>query len=110
MIHNTSNILNEKYIERIQKDDEALLDSKNVKDSLTKKSIANVAKNSDNTQKFKSTFEIFSNRYSQIPKNRVNSHMEMEDEVDEHDALNSKQANIAKLKNPFKMVSLIINF
>jgi hypothetical protein len=105
MIHNTSKILNEKYIERIQKDDEGLLESKSVKDSLTKKSIANVAKNSDSTQNLKTPFEIFSNRYSQIPKNRVNSHMEMEDEVDEHDALNSKQTNIAKLKTPFKMVS-----
>ena len=105
MIRNTSLILNEKYIEKINKDEALNNKGRNVNSSVTKKSVFDNYETSDEAQKFKETFQVFSNRYYQVPKKKVAFNFEVEDEADERDAINSKQENLQKLKSPIKMVS-----
>lgn len=102
MIRNTSNILQEKYIEKITKD-ESQANGRNVNSSSPKKSLFSTYDTSEDAQRFKETFEVFSNRYYQVPKKKVTSTYEVEDDIEEKDAIVSKQENLNKLKSPIKM-------
>ena len=106
MIRNTSNILTEKYIEKIKKDEQMNHGRQNVNNSVAMKTAFDNYDNSmDEAKKIKETIEVFSNRYYQVPKKKINTNCEIEDEADETDALSTKDVNLAKLKSPIRMVS-----
>lgn len=62
----------------------------------------------DETIMFKETFEVFSNRYYQVPKRRIAEHFEVEDEEEEKNALSQKQQNMSKLNSKINMVRSLL--
>ena len=106
MIRNTSQILTEKYTDRIKNDDSLMLERRNPKNSLTKKSLAELTEFSDNTimakeaSDIKETIDIFTKRYYKVPSKRIPKSFEIEDEEEEKYAISSKAKNIQLLKSP----------
>ena len=101
MIKGTSIILHEKYIEKLKKDGETISGRKSPNNSNIKGS--NMDQNEgivDDTSKFRETYEMFSNRYNKIPKAKIFSHFDVDDEEEEKTALDSKEINLSKLKTP----------
>lgn len=43
---------------------------------------------------------MFSSRYNKVPKDKIFSHFDVDDEEEEKTALDSKEANLLKLKTP----------
>ena len=111
MIKNTSNILHEKYTEKIKKDHMMGDDKNPVNSSEAKKSILDTGENLvDETVMFKETFEVFSNRYLQVPKKRIDDHFDIGDEEEEKHALSQKQENLSRLSSKINMVIQICYF
>ena len=110
MIRNTSNILHEKYTEKIKNDAEINMAKKMVKNSEPTKLMLDRKESAyEETMMFKETFEVFSNRYYQVPKRRVTDTFDIEDDEEEKSALNQKQENLLKLNSKVNMVRLYVS-
>ena len=110
MIRNTSNILHEKYTEKIKNDAEINMAKKMVKNSEPTKLMLDRKESAyEETMMFKETFEVFSNRYYQVPKRRVTDTFDIEDDEEEKSALNQKQENLLKLNSKVNMVRLDVS-
>jgi hypothetical protein len=114
MIKNTSNILKEKYSERLKNDIDdrtatnSSPESRMVNSSEPKKSIldGNNIENQDGML-FTETIKIFSDRYQKIPKKKFTNYFSTEEEEEEKSAISSKLKNLSKLQSPIKMVRFI---
>jgi hypothetical protein len=109
MIKNTSNILKEKYSERLKNDiDDSSHENRMVNSSEPKKSIldGNNTENQDGML-FTETIKIFSDRYQKIPKKKLTNNFSTEEEEEEKSAISSKLKNLSKLQSPTKMVKFI---
>ena len=108
MISNTFIILTEKYVNKIRRDEETDFSRNYPNDSVKKKSVFDrIDPSNEDAKKFKETIETFSSRYHKVPRKRVTSNFDVEDDIDEESALSSKARNIHKLKSsPVKIVRL----
>lgn len=104
MIQNTSNILTEKYTEKIKKDIISGDEKNMVNNSEPKKSLFTKPEIFEGTEMFKETFEVFSNRYNQVPGKKVVDQTDVEDDEEEK-ALSSKHDNLMKVNSKITMVN-----
>ena len=101
MIKGTSIILQEKYIDKLKKDEEQLSGRKSPNSSMVKGSnLDSSEQKNEETSNFRATYEMFSSRYNKVPKEKILSHFDIDDEEEEKTALDSKEANLSKLKTP----------
>ena len=106
MIKNTSQILTEKYTDRIKNDDSLMLERRNLKNIQTNKSLAELTEFSDNiiigkeASDIKETIDIFTKRYYKVPSKRIPTSFKIEDEEEEKYAISSKAKNIQLLRSP----------
>lgn len=85
----------------LNKDEESLNGRRSPNNSLVKGNKRDDSEpQSEEPSNFRTTYEMFSSRYNKLPKDKIFSHFDVDDEEEEKTALDSKEANLLKLKTP----------
>lgn len=106
MIQNTSNILKEKYTEKIKKDIHYTQEPVSASSHESKESLFGNSEIFEGTGIFKETYEVFSNRYKKVPNKKITDQTDEANHEEEKVALASKAENANRIKSKDDPVSL----